>query len=123
MLIASILSVFSILSPFDNLIYERNRIEQLFNFRYRLEIYVPKENRIYGPYALPILFGDQFIGRIDAKLNRETNQLEIRTIHSEPNAPLTKKIGEEIQLVLNQFATFLKAENIQYSKKIPTEWR
>jgi len=113
----------TLLSPFDNLIYERNRIEQLFNFKYRLEIYVPKENRQYGPYALPILFGDQFIGRINAKLNRETHQLEIKTIHSEPHAPRTKEVGEEIQTVLNQFATFLKAENIQYSKKIPKEWK
>ncbi|MHA2428432.1 MAG: winged helix-turn-helix domain-containing protein [Candidatus Hermodarchaeia archaeon] len=113
----------TLLSPFDNLIYERTRIEQLFNFKYRLEIYVPKKDRQFGPYALPILFDDQFIGRIDAKLNRETNQLEIRAIHSESNAPLTKEVGEEIQSVLNQFVTFLKAETIQYSKNIPKEWK
>jgi uncharacterized protein YcaQ len=111
------------LSPFDNLIYERKRIEQLFNFRYRLEIYVPKQDRQFGPYALPILFGDQFIGRIDAKLNRETNQLEIRAIHQEPNAPLTQEVGDVIQSTLNELATFLKAEHIQYSKKIPREWK
>ena len=113
----------TLLSPFDNLIYERKRIEQLFNFKYRLEIYVPQKDRQFGPYALPILFRDQFIGRIDAKLNRETNQLEIRAIHPEPNAPLTQDVSETIHSTLDELATFLKAEQIQYSKKIPKEWK
>ncbi|MFX1300587.1 MAG: DNA glycosylase AlkZ-like family protein, partial [Promethearchaeota archaeon] len=102
------------LSPFDNLIYERTRIEQLFNFKYRLEIYVPEKDRQYGPYSLPILFGDQLMGRIDTKLNRETNHLEIRAIHTEPNAQLTQKVIKAIQSTLNEFATFLKAEHIQH---------
>ena len=111
----------TLLSPFDNLIYERKRIEQLFNFKYRLEIYVPKKDRQFGPYALPILFGDQFVGRIDAKLNRETNHLEIRAIHSEHNAPRTKEVIKAIQSILKEFATFLKAEHIQHFIKTPLE--
>ncbi|MHA2428858.1 MAG: winged helix-turn-helix domain-containing protein [Candidatus Hermodarchaeia archaeon] len=109
----------TLLSPFDNLIYERTRIEQLFNFKYRLEIYVPKQGRQFGPYALPILFSDQFVGRIDAKFNRETNQLEIRAIHLEPNSPRTKEATDSIQSILKEFASFLKAENIQHFIKTP----
>ncbi len=109
----------TLLSPFDNLIYERKRIEQLFNFKYRLEIYVPEKDRKFGPYALPILFGDQFVGRIEAKLNRETNHLEIRGIHSEPSTKLTKEVIEAIQAILKEFATFLKAEHIQHFIKTP----
>jgi uncharacterized protein YcaQ len=109
----------TLLSPFDNLIYERTRIEQLFNFKYRLEIYVPKQDRQFGPYALPILFSDQFVGRIDAKFNRETNQLEIRAIHLEPNSPRTKEVTDSIQSILKEFASFLKAENIQHFIKTP----
>lgn len=109
----------TLLSPFDNLIYERKRIEQLFNFKYRLEIYVPKKDRQFGPYALPILFNDQFVGRINAKLNREINHLEIRAIHTEPKAKLTKEVVDAIQGILKEFATFLKAEHIQHFVQTP----
>lgn len=77
----------TLLSPFDNLICDRARTEQLFNFRFRLEIYTPKEKREHGFFVMPILHGDQLIGRVDAKMDRARRQLAVNAVHAEPNAP------------------------------------
>ena len=65
------------LSPFDRLIHDRDRAEALFDFRYRLEMYVPKAKREYGYYVLPILVGDRIVGRIEPRFNRKTTTLEV----------------------------------------------
>jgi uncharacterized protein YcaQ len=65
------------LSPFDRLIHDRDRAETLFDFRYRLEMYVPKAKREYGYYVLPILVGDRIVGRIEPRFDRKAKTLEI----------------------------------------------
>jgi uncharacterized protein YcaQ len=67
----------TLLSPFDRLIHDRDRTEALWGFRYRLEMYVPKANREYGYYVLPILAGDRLVGRVEPRFDRKTKTLEV----------------------------------------------
>jgi uncharacterized protein YcaQ len=89
------------LSPFDRLVHDRKRIEALFGFHYRLEMYVPKAKREYGYYVLPVLRGDSIVGRIEPRFDRATRTLEVlgawgdTTGVEEPLASLAAWLGAE----------------------------
>ena len=95
------------LSPFDRLIHDRERAEALWDFRYRLEMYVPKAKREYGYYVLPILRGDRLIGRIDPVLDRKTGVLKVNSVHWEPDV---KPVS--LQRPLRDLAKFIGAGSI-----------
>jgi hypothetical protein len=110
----------TLLSPFDNLICDRKRTELMFDFNYRIEIYVPKAKRKYGYYVLPILHGDQFIGRVDPAMDRENERLIINAVQAEPGVPGS---AWPVAGAIEDLATFLGAKEIEYTKKVPEQWK
>jgi uncharacterized protein YcaQ len=73
----------TLLSPFDRLIHDRERAHALFDFHYRIEIYVPKAKRQYGYFVMPVLRGDRLVGRIDPELDRRAGVLRVHAVHWE----------------------------------------
>jgi uncharacterized protein YcaQ len=73
----------AILSPFDNSVIQRERLNALFQFPYQLECYVPEAKRRFGYFCLPLLYRDEFVGRMDGKAHRKTGQFEIKQLHFE----------------------------------------
>ena len=111
----------TLLSPFDRLIHDRARTEQLFGFRYRLEMYVPRAKREYGYYVLPILHGDRLIGRIDPLYDRRARVLKLNGVYGEPNAPAAA--GRQIARSVADLAAWLGAARIDLGPEIHARWR
>jgi uncharacterized protein YcaQ len=98
------------LPPLDNLMWSRRRLEDLFDFEYRWEVYTPASRRRYGYYAMPILLGDRIIGRIDPQLDRERNVLVVRGPHLERGVRMTKALRATLRRSLTKFARWHGAE-------------
>ena len=105
------------IAPLDNLIWDRVFIKKLFNFDYTWEIYFPKEKRVYGYYTLPILYGTEFIGRLEAIANRSKKILEVKNIHLEDNIKVTAKLKKDMNAALIRLMEFNDLNKIDYIDK------
>jgi uncharacterized protein YcaQ len=109
-----------LLSPFDRLIHDRQRAEELFGFRFRLEIYVPKSKREFGYFVFPILHGDRIVGRLDPVHDRVANVLRVQGVFAEADAPRDAWPG--IRKQLDGLASWVGADGVELPS-LPPVWR
>ena len=95
----------ALLSPFDRLVHDRLRAEQLFGFEYVLEMYKPAAKRRWGYYALPVLHGDQLVGKVDAAVDRKAGRLVVHALHEDH--PFTSEISAGVAAELAALADWL----------------
>lgn len=110
-----------LLSPFDNLIIQRNRIKQLFDFDYLLECYVPAARRIYGYFTLPILWREQLVGRLDPKADRRQKTLIIRNLVFEPDFEAFDEFLPTFAEKSRDLARFNRCEKVEVEQVSPAK--
>ncbi len=100
----------ALLSPFDRLVYDRVRAQELFDFEYVLEMYKPAAKRRWGYFALPVLHEDRLVGKVDATADRKRSVLEVNAIHED--VKFTRAIAKAVQAELEALASWLGLETV-----------
>jgi uncharacterized protein YcaQ len=95
----------ALLSPFDRLVHNRVRAQELFDFEYTLEMYKPAAQRRWGYFALPVLHGDRLVGKVDAKADRKASVLRVNAIHED--VKFTRTMTKAVQAELEDLASWL----------------
>jgi uncharacterized protein len=106
----------ALLSPFDPVVWNRDRTMRLFGFHYRIEIYVPQPKRIYGYYVLPILCGDALVGRLDMKADRQRSVLSVPGAFAEPGVPVDD-IVSRVASELHAMAGWLDLDAVEVGRR------
>ncbi len=112
-----------LLSPFDNAVIHRERVEQLFDFSYRIECYTPQPKRQFGYFCLPILYGDTMIGRVDCKANRASRHLQLIHLHVEKKITDEEKFCGAFAEALQLFAKFNACDTWSITRTTPANWQ
>ncbi|WP_202710436.1 winged helix-turn-helix domain-containing protein [Sporosalibacterium faouarense] len=100
------------LAPLDNILWDRSMIEEIFDFKYRWEVYVPKDKRKYGYYVLPVLYGDKLIARFEPELHRGNEPLVIKRWWWEEGIIITDKMKKSVKDSLEEFCNYLQADGL-----------
>lgn len=111
-----------ILSPFDNSLIQRDRLKAVFDFDYQLECYVPEAKRQHGYFSLPLLFRDEFVGRMDCKAHRKTKHLEIKALHWERNDHDEELLVQAFVEALKRFLPFQGCVSVSLTEVYPKRW-
>ena len=112
--------VLRVLSPFDNVLIHRARLQQLFGFDYRLECYLPKNKRQFGYFALPLLFAGRFVGRVDCKAQRKEKCLQVMALQLEQDAPERERLAAPLREGLQALAQFNGCTRLEVAE--PLRW-
>jgi hypothetical protein len=102
----------ALLSPFDPVVWNRDRALRIFGFHYRIEIYTPIAKRQYGYYVLPFLLGDDLVGRVDLKSDRANGALLVQSAWAEPGVN-EREVAAEMMEELRLMASWLEFDRIQ----------
>lgn len=106
----------ALLTPFDFLVFERQRTERLFGFRYRIELYTPGPKRVYGYYVLPFLMGDRIAARVDLKSDRAKGRLVASGIFPETGVDLGE-VAEALAAELSRMASWLGLQRVVVGRR------
>ena len=112
-------SQLQILSPFDNLVIQRARLQSLFNFDYQIECYVPAAKRRYGYFALPLLYRDELVGRIDCKAHRAQRRLALQSVHLQCKDSDMDSVCRALAAALPGFAKFQDCDSVSCEQVSP----
>jgi uncharacterized protein YcaQ len=102
----------TLLSPFDRLVYDRERTENLFDFRYKLEMYVPKEERQFGHFTLPVLHDNELVGRLDSEVNRKSGVFVVNQLHWEDASQPKAATQRAVEAAIAELAAFVGATKV-----------
>lgn len=98
----------ALLSPFDRLVHDRERAKEIFGYQYQLEMYKPAAKRLWGYFALPILFGDRLVGKLDAKVDRKAGVLVVNAVHQDD--PFAADVAEAVDEEITSLAAWLELD-------------
>jgi uncharacterized protein len=112
----------TVLSPFDPLVWDRERALKLFNFDYRIECYTPEAKRKYGYFTLPILVRGELVGRLDAKAHRASGVFEVRALHLEPEVVVGDGLAEDIVDAVVRCANWHQTPTVTFTQASPSKF-